>query len=658
MRGHALILRLVSLALVMAGLCFTPARPASLHPAPRPLSQVLDADFRISTMGADGETRFLAISPAIAYNSAGDEYLVVWAGDANDAGALVDDELEIFGQRLDGAGDFVGARFRISTMGADGNANFDAADPALVYNDTLSEYFVVWQGDHTTDDEVEIYGQRLTAAGALAGSAIRISSMGVDGDPNFDALNPDVAFNATDGEYLVVWHGDMSADGALEIYGQRINAATGAETGGDFAISDMGTSASDAHYRAQDAAVAFNSTANAYLVVWSGDDDTVPLLDGEFEIFGQRLSAAGAELGSDFRISTMGPDGQADFDAYRPSVACNTTTGDYLVVWAGADNIANEFEIYGQRLTSAGAATGSDDFRISTMGPEENPAYTAFAPVVRYAPAVNETLVVWRGDDDANGLADNAYEIFGQWLDAGGAEVGDDDFRLSDAGNNAASDAFAADRPAVAINTGEMLAVWQARDDLAPTAADEVEVYGRRFSNPRYIPPSIGISPVSASATTPYAHHVHTLMITNLGTASETFNLSYAQSTTGALAWSVTPLPASVTIGAGLDATLTYTVVIPAAEVKWVTHTLTINVTAQSNGQSAAATRQTSTGGTWASTKWVGCRFDVTSDGNINMSDVVFVMSQTGLQYDYNHDGLVDSSDAMLVNSHMGNCTQ
>src|SRR5262249_12900822 len=40
---------------------------------------------------------------------------------------------------------------------------------------------------------------------------------------------------------------------------------------------------------AASAAVAYGP-ANEYLVVWSGDDNTTPLVNDEFEIFGQRFS--------------------------------------------------------------------------------------------------------------------------------------------------------------------------------------------------------------------------------------------------------------------------------------------------------------------------------------------------------------------------------
>ena len=46
-------------------------------------------------------------------------------------------------------------------------------------------------------------------------------------------------------------------------------------------------------FRASDPKVAYNVTNNEYLVVWQGDDNTAPLVDEEFEIFGQQLSAVG-----------------------------------------------------------------------------------------------------------------------------------------------------------------------------------------------------------------------------------------------------------------------------------------------------------------------------------------------------------------------------
>ncbi len=117
--------------------------------------------------------------------------------------------------------------------------------------------------------------------------------MGPRLDSDFDAANPGIAYDPTVDEYLVVWHGDDDA-GALvnneyEIYGQRVGSAGGELGVNDFRISDMGgTGASQ--FGAFDAAVAFGSDAHEYLVLWVGDDDTRELVNGEFEVFGQRLA--------------------------------------------------------------------------------------------------------------------------------------------------------------------------------------------------------------------------------------------------------------------------------------------------------------------------------------------------------------------------------
>lgn len=53
----------------------------------------------VSEVGPRCDAAYEAISPAVAYNAMRDEFLVVWYGD-DDENGLVDDEQEIFGQRL------------------------------------------------------------------------------------------------------------------------------------------------------------------------------------------------------------------------------------------------------------------------------------------------------------------------------------------------------------------------------------------------------------------------------------------------------------------------------------------------------------------------------------------------------------------------------
>ncbi len=373
-------------------------------------------DFRISDMGTDGDTSFIAFNPAVTFNPTSNEYLVVWQGSDN-TGALVSFEFEIFAQRINAAtGEEVGANdFRISDMGTDGDNNFAAFSPAVAFNPTSDEYLVVWNGDDDTsplvDNEREIFGQRLDAmTGAEIGANdFRISDMGTDGDSNFGAFSPAVAFNPTSEEYLVVWFGDDDtsplADDEVEIFGQRINAATGEEVGAnDFRISNTGPDGFLGFFVAS-TAVVFNITNNEYLVVWTGDDDTGALVNEEFEIFGQRIDATtGTEIGAnDFRISDMGTDGDDNFGAFSPAVAFNPTSNQYLVIWSGDDDtealVNDEFEIFGQLLS---VKPGPSIISITADDPDDGDAVYSDGDTitVKFSDATNEVPISTKAELD------------------------------------------------------------------------------------------------------------------------------------------------------------------------------------------------------------------------------------------------------------------
>ena len=397
----------------------------------------IGSDIRISDMGAtDGSASFQAYNPAVAYNATNNLYLVVWDAD-DDTSPFVDEEREIFGQLLTAAGAETGTNdFLISNMGPLADTNYDAIDPDVAWNATDNEFLVVWFGDDNTgsfiDGEFEVYYQRLLGAtGGEVGGDTRISDMGPDGSTTYSAFNPQVAWNATDNEYLVVWHGDDNTaplvDEEAEIFGQLL-MGDGTEIGGDFRISDMGTDGVDTADGAL-ADVAWNSTDNEYLVVWTGDDATGSLVDDEFEVYGQRISGAGAEIGGDLRLSDMGgTDGSASFSpAGFSSVSYNATDNVYLVVWSSDDDTApqvdNEMEVFFQVVAGATGAEVGPDERISDMGTDGDTASDTFSPDVAWNSTDNEFLVVWRGDEDVAPLIDGENEIFGQRLDGSAVPI-------------------------------------------------------------------------------------------------------------------------------------------------------------------------------------------------------------------------------------------
>ncbi|MFQ5570044.1 MAG: T9SS type A sorting domain-containing protein [Rhodothermales bacterium] len=444
------------------------------------LTEIGPNDVRITHMGTDGIAAFDALSPAVAYNTTDNEFLVVWAGDN-----VVDGAFDIFGQRLDAVtGAALGDPFQISDMG-ENDAAFDALSPAVAYNTTDNEFLVVWAGDNVVDGAFDIFGQRLDAAtGKEVGSNdFEITEGG--------AVHPAVAYNPHQNEYFVVWQGaDAAHPNALEIYGRRLNAATGVNLGFDpIRLSDMGSVDSDAAFDARRPAVTYNTTGE-YLVVWEGDDT----VDGAFDIFGQRLDAMTAkESGpNDFRLSDMGTaDDDIAFGAHRPEVTYNATYDEYLVVWLGDDDtsglVENEFEIFGQRLNALGEESGLNDFRISAMGTRKDVHFAAAYPDVTFNPTDGDYLVVWRGDHHEGGLVDGEHEIFARRI-FGDLNLEEEytgaGFRLSDMGSVDGKAAFDADHPAVVYGpNNSFFAVWSGDDDTS-ARNDEHEIYGQLIQAP------------------------------------------------------------------------------------------------------------------------------------------------------------------------------
>ncbi len=420
-------------------------------------------DFRISYV-TDTDVTYDANNSDVAYNSDDDEFLVVYR-----ASNTSKSDYQVLGQRIDASnGNALGSSFVISGISLVDNS----FNPKVAYDNTNKQYAVVWSA-YTT--EFEVYLQRLNSDGTEIGVDTKISDM-------VHAEYPEIVYNSNDDEFLVVWEGRKTGS-YNEIFGQRITAASGAEVGtDDFIISTMGTNSTDS-YIAKESKVKYNPTNNEYLVVWQGEDNTGSLVDGEYEIFGQRLNAStGAEVGSDdFRISTTGTDGVSSIDAYNPSLIYNSTENEFLVVWRGEGQANSVNEVYGQRLDASDGSEIGSDFKISDMGSDDSSTdFEVSYPGLAYDTENNTYLVIWLGDDDTSPLVDDEYEIFGQVIDGSdGSEIGVDE-RLSDVGVDGNTDTGASDgNIAYSTTSKKFLVVWEADEVNSQT-----EVYGQFYTTP------------------------------------------------------------------------------------------------------------------------------------------------------------------------------
>jgi len=250
--------------------------------------------------------------------------------------------------------------------------------------------------------------------------------MGPDGSANFDAYSPEVVYNATDNEFLVVWYGDDNvggrASGEFEIYAQRVSGSTGAEIGAnDFSVSETGPNGNNL-YLAQYPDVAWNADRNEYLVVWSANKTVATASFSEYEIYAQRLAADGSQIGrDDFRVSYMGPEGSSSFDAFRPHVAYHRAGKQYVVAWRGDNAVDGEFEIWSQRLDGRSAVhLGQVAARLSHAGPDGNLLFDARRVNLVENSTDGTVFAVWEQEDNSATQAEGEFEIFATSLSANG----------------------------------------------------------------------------------------------------------------------------------------------------------------------------------------------------------------------------------------------
>lgn len=147
------------------------------------------------------------LAPAVAYNAAAEEYLVVWEDHHWGWG----DDWDIYGQRVNGDGTLAGSNFGISWEGANHRES-----PDVAYNPGSGEYLVSWEYEHSPDDH-DVYRRRVGSDGTLLEGETAVSNQGTwEGRP---ALASDAA-----GAYLIVWEdGRNSGTQGLDIYGEVVD---------------------------------------------------------------------------------------------------------------------------------------------------------------------------------------------------------------------------------------------------------------------------------------------------------------------------------------------------------------------------------------------------------------------------------------------------
>lgn len=308
LRSKALSHQLFALALILALACTHSVSQAAPMAAP----PFVGDEIAISERSSE------EYSPAIAYNSNHNEYLVVWEN------AWPGGHHDVYAQRVSSSGQL------LSWFAVSSNSN-SQMEPSVAYDPVNDRYLVVWLYDvWGNGSDWDVYGRFIPwsgPSGALADFMIC--------NWNSNQAHPTVAYARAQEEYLVVW---MNASSGIPSYisARRVFAQGGFPTNNGFTVSS-GPEKRDFPD------VAYNLARNEYLVTWDVEK-------GSLDIYGLRLTGTGMALGGEFGIAGWTANEE------RPAVAACHQADQYLVAWqSDQDTGGTDFAIYARYLNGDGA---------------------------------------------------------------------------------------------------------------------------------------------------------------------------------------------------------------------------------------------------------------------------------------------------------------
>jgi hypothetical protein len=260
-------------------------------------------------------------------------FIVVWHSAGQDG-----DGTGVFGQRYAGGGPPFGAEFRVNSF----------TTQAQGFPDVVAQpggFVVVWQSAGQDGSDYGVFGQRYSSDGAPLGAEFRVNTY-TTGAQRAPAVACDPA-----GNFLVTWEGESADDQLLGIRGQRYSSA-GAPLGGEFRVNTYTTG------NQRSAALAADEFNGEFTVVWQSDGQ-----DGSGDgVFGQRYSASGSPLGSEFQVNTYTTSSQS-------SPAVNAEGANVTILWQSDLQDGSATGIYFRQFPDA-----ESRLNVYTAGPQTGPS--------------------------------------------------------------------------------------------------------------------------------------------------------------------------------------------------------------------------------------------------------------------------------------------
>jgi len=349
------------------------------------------------------------VGSAVATDDDGDFVVTWWSfgQDGNGHG--------IYAQRYNAAGSPQGSEFRVNSY-----TKNTQNDPSIGM-DADGDFVITWESFGQDGDDYGIYAQRYNAAGTALGSEFRVSSSTTN-----QQFSPSIGMDA-DGDFVITW-ASAQYESTSGIYAQRYNAA-GTPLGSEFLVNSYTT---HNHYQVKPS-IGMDADGD-FVVTWSSYGQDV----SGFGIYAQRYNAAGAALGSEFRVNSS-----TTSDQLISSIGMDAD-GDFVVSWENFGEDVDGYDIYAQRYNAAGTPQGSE-FRVNS--------YTSYYQVNSSIgmDADGDFVVTWEsyGQDGSN------YGIYAKRYNAAGAVLGIE-FRVN-------SNTFSYQlRPSIGMDAdGDFVIAWE-----------------------------------------------------------------------------------------------------------------------------------------------------------------------------------------------------
>ncbi|MGZ3863160.1 MAG: T9SS type A sorting domain-containing protein [Bacteroidia bacterium] len=298
---------------------------------------------------------------------------------------------------------------------------------------------VVWEDfrNDPTQSVSDIYAQRIDANGNPKWAA---NGVAICTDASDQAGVTAVSDSA--GGAIIVWEDRRNPK--RNLYAQRIDSS------GNISWAANGIAVASRNFDQQKAKV-LNDGSNGAVILWQ---DSV---GGAYDIYAQRLSAAGAQLWSGGVAVCSYPLSQVNVKAQINS------SGDIYATWQDKRN-GSDYDIYVQKLNLAGSAqwTANGVNICNLAGTQSNPKISI--------DAAGDAIITWQ--DKRNGVD---YDVYAQRVNASGAP------QWSTNGvavcNTAGSSQSAVDITTQGISSGAIITWKDARNGV-----NNIDVYAQKIN--------------------------------------------------------------------------------------------------------------------------------------------------------------------------------